>query len=144
MLLSHGCYVMETSNSSAKPGLRTIRLKKGEPNFTALDFKIYLIGDERLSPPSTGLLNSLGPKGERPISDCDASAITDRTAATYLHRLGADYAVLRRGTFSDRNEDFAGDRVERFLPDEARIFAAGPNFFEDATGKQKGGRTLRT
>ena len=52
--------------------------KKGEPNFTALDFKHYLIGDFRLDPATTGYLNSPGPNGEPPICNCDQSAITER------------------------------------------------------------------
>ena len=35
--------------------------KKGTPNFTALDFKHFLIDDSRLNPPTTGYLNSPGP-----------------------------------------------------------------------------------
>ena len=111
--------------------------KKGEPNFTALDFKHYLIGDSRLDPATTGYLNSPGPNGEPPICNCDQSAITERTANAYLHWLGADYRALKRGTFSDHHEDFAEDRVSRFLPKEAEVFSRGPNFWQDANGEWK-------
>ena len=105
--------------------------KKGEPNFTALDFLHWLIGDNRMDPPTTGYLNS----GERAISNCDASAITERTANSYLHRLGADYKALKRGTFSDRHEDFADDRMHRYLSMEADFFQRGPNFWQDSSGE---------
>lgn len=109
--------------------------KKGVPNFTALDFLHWLIGDNRMNPPTTGYLNSVGPNGERAISNCDASAITERTANSYLHRLGAEYRALKRGTFSDRHEDFADDRVDRYLPMEADFFQRGPNFWQDSNGE---------
>ena len=42
--------------------------KPGVPNFTALDFMHYLVGDKRLKPKRTyGILNSKGPKGETPL-----------------------------------------------------------------------------
>lgn len=109
--------------------------KKGDPNFTALDFRHWLVGDNRLTPPTTGYLNSTGAKGEPPISNCDASAITERTANNYLHRLGAEYRALKRGTFSDHHEDFADDRINRYLPMEADFFQRGPNFWQDSDGK---------
>lgn len=77
----------EDVQSDCRDWIHSHSPKKGEPNFTALGFLIFLIGDKRLNPPTTGLLNSPGPNGERPISNCDASAITDRTATTYLLRL---------------------------------------------------------
>ena len=68
--------------------------------------------------PTTGYLNSVGPKGEPAMSNCDASAINERSANNYLHRLGAEYRLLKRGTFSDHHEDFADDRVTIVLMPE--------------------------
>jgi hypothetical protein len=89
--------------------------KKGEPNFTALDFKHYLIGDFRLDPATTGYLNSPGPNGEPPICIRDQSVIAERTANAYLHRLGADYRALKRCTFSDHHEDFKPGSLDNGL-----------------------------
>ena len=108
--------------------------KKGTPNFSALDFKHFLVGDSRLTPQTTGYLNSRGPNGEPAISDCTQTSIGERTANNYLHRLGADYKALKRGTFSDDHEKYADDRVSRFLPMEAHFFSRGPNYWQNADG----------
>jgi hypothetical protein len=102
--------------------------RRGRAGFTALHFAIFLVGDQRMSPPSTGILTDILEKAER-------SAITERTANSYLHRLGRHYDWLQPGTFSDKHEDFADDRLTRFLPKEQWYFDHGPNFFEDADGK---------
>ena len=64
----------------------------------------------------------------------EPNAITERTASTYLHMLGADYRSLKRGTFSNKHEDFAEDRVKRFLPMESDFFRRGPSWWQDAAG----------
>jgi hypothetical protein len=58
--------------------------KKGTPNFTALDFKHFLVEDSRLTPQTTGYLNSRGPNGEPAISDCTQTSIGERQGLVLL------------------------------------------------------------
>ena len=101
--------------------------RRGRAGFTALQFCIFLVGDKRAEPPSSGILSDI-------LEDREQGTLSERTANTYLHRLGRNYDWLRPGTFSDKHEDFQDDRNDRFLPKEEWYHKQGPNFFEDKDG----------
>ena len=103
--------------------------RRARAGFTALQFCIFLVGDQRLKPPNipTGILTDI-------LEQREQKAITERTANAYLHRLGRHYDWLKPGTFSDKHEDFQDDRTGRYLPQEQKYYDSGPNFFQDADG----------
>ena len=103
-------------------------LRRGRAGFTAPQFCVFLVGDTRLDPPTTGILSDI-------LEEQGRKTITERTANTYLHRLGRRYDWLKPGTFSDRHEDFQDDRIHRYLPKEQAYFDQGPNFFRDSNGE---------
>ena len=102
--------------------------RRGRAGFTALQFCIFLVGDQRQDPPTAGILTDI-------LFEQERKTICERTANSYLHRLGRHYDWLKPGTFSDRHEDFTGDRNDRFLPKEQWYFDHGPNFFHDTNGE---------
>ena len=102
--------------------------RRGRAGFTALQFCVFLVGDTRLDPPTTGIFSDI-------LEERGQKTITERTANTYLHRLGRRYDWLKPGTFSDKHEDFQDDRIHRYLPKEQAYFDQGPNFFRDSNGE---------